>query len=389
MKYKVFSSLILVAILSISLTAQVRPGGSGSGGTRGPRSADPRTEGPDVFSRVLNISGKVVLDNGSPLAERVLIESNCKGTTKTEGYTDSKGSFTIQFGGNTRNRGFSETGMASDSNASVNIPGDTRRNDSGDWRDCELRAILSGFISQVVDLRSRGSAFGHVDVGNIALHRIAAVEGSTVSVKEAQIPDVAKREYEKGLEEKKNGKLDAAQQRFKKAVEDYPQFAWAWVELGRVQAQTRDLVSARESFRHSIAADPNLMAPYRELTQLAAHDQKWQEVADNTDKLLKLNSQNFPEFWLFNCVAKYYLGNLDAAESSALQGIKIDTGHRIPKTEYVLGIILAQKHDYPGAVEHLHKYLGLSPNGPDAPDANKKLEQVQHFLDAAASSSKQ
>jgi TolA-binding protein len=44
--------------------------------------------------------------------------------------------------------------------------------------------------------------------------------------------------------------------------------------------------------------------------------------------------------------------------------------------EYVLGAILFQKSDYPGAVLHFHEYLRLLPNGPDAAEAQKKLEEL-------------
>ena len=279
--------------------------------------------------------------------------------------------------------------MASDSTRTINSPGTGQQNDFVDWRDCELKAVLGGFLSQVVNLRSHSSAFGHIDIGNIALHRVAAIAGgSTLSVKDAEIPDAAKKDFEKGLEEKKNGNLDVAQKQLRKAVEEYPKYAEAWLELGRAQGESKDAIGARQSFHRSIAADPNLMAPYQELTQLAARDQQWQEVADTTDQMLKMNSEKFPEFWFFNCVAKFYLGNLDGAEHSALQSIRTDTEHRIPKTEYVLGVILLEKHDYPGATEHLRKYLSLDPKGPDVADASQKLGQLQHLSGASSGSLK-
>ena len=392
MTCRVVSSIGLVLTLSVSLGAQSRPGAgdphSGRAGDMNvPRAPDPRTDGPDTLPRVLYLSGKVVVDDGTPLNDRVLIQSNCKGTLRTEGYTDQKGGFSFEFS-NTRNRTLSETSLANDTPAIRAHPSDMRQNNPRDWRECELKAILGGFTSQVVDLSGRMPAFGNVSIGNIVLHRIGAVEGLTISPKGAHVPDEARKDYEKGLEEKKNGKLDAAQQKFQKAVEGYPQYAVAWLELGRVQAEKKDVAGARQSFRQSIAADAKLMGPYQELAQLAARDKQWQEVADTTDQLLKLNPLNFPEFWFYNCVAKYHLGNLDAAENSALQGVKIDTEHRIPKMEYVLGTILVQKHDYPGAAEHLHKYLSLAPHGPDASDAQKKLEEVEK-LSAAAPGSRQ
>jgi tetratricopeptide (TPR) repeat protein len=121
---------------------------------------------------------------------------------------------------------------------------------------------------------------------------------------------------------------------------------------------------------------------------LAGHDKQWQELADTTDQLLKLDALNFPEAWFYNCVAKFHLDNVDGAENSARQGIRIDTAHRVPKLEYVLGTILSQKGDYQGAAEHLHKYLSLSPNAPDATEVRKKLEEVER-LSAATPTSKE
>jgi tetratricopeptide (TPR) repeat protein len=378
MKSTIVFLVILVMTLSVGLAAQSRPGGGDSnlgGANRNiPRAPDPRTDGPDTLPRVLYLSGKVVTDDGTPLTDRVLIQSNCEGTVRTEGYTDRKGTFSFEFG-NTKNRMLSETGLATDTRASAS-PGAMRQNTPRDWRKCELKAVSSGFTSQVVDLSTRPPAFGNVDIGNIVLHRLAPVEGFTISANAAQAPPEARKVYEKGLEEKKNGNLDAAEENFRKAVDAYPQYALAWLALGRVHMEKKDLAAARESFQQSIAADAKLMGPYQELAQLAARNQQWQEVADNTDQLLKLNSA-VPEFWFYNCVSKYHLGDLDAAQYSALQGVRIDTEHRVPKMEYVLGTILAERHDYTGAAQHLLRYLSLMPEGPDAADAQKKLDEVE------------
>jgi TolA-binding protein len=149
-----------------------------------------------------------------------------------------------------------------------------------------------------------------------------------------------------------------------------------WLELGRIQVQQKDVAAARTSFRQSISSEANLMGPYQELAQLAARDKQWQEVVDNSERLLKLTSTSYPEFWFYNCVAKFQLGDLEGAEKSAIEGTKIDADHRIPKMEYVLGTILLQKHDNSGVAEHLREYLRLTPNGPDAADAQKKLAET-------------
>ena len=90
MKSTIASLLIAIIALSSGLAAQSRTGSSaplGSGNGNLPRAPDPRTSGPDTLPRVLYLTGKVVIDDGTLLSERVLIQSNCEGTVKTYGYT--------------------------------------------------------------------------------------------------------------------------------------------------------------------------------------------------------------------------------------------------------------------------------------------------------------
>ncbi len=379
--------IALIVTVNTNLYAQSSNGGLPPVNTTGDiftssPSSNSRTD--NTLPSMMNLSGKVVLDSGGPLPNRVLIQSNCHGVVRAEGYTDSKGSFSIQFS----NKEFGGATQASETPAAHLDPNAVRQNSARDWRDCELKAVLPGFVSQPVDLGVRTPAIGNTNIGTIVLHHAANVEGSTVSTTSVSVPDKARKDYEKGLTEKKNGKLDSAQEKFQKAVEAYPDYAEAWLELGRVQVHNNDAAGARQSFHRSIAADSKFVSPYRELAQLAGHDKQWQELADTTDQLLKLDALNFPEAWFYNCVAKSNLGDVDGAENSAREGVKIDTGHRVPKLEYVLGAILAQKGDNQGAAEHLHTYLSLSPNAPDAADVKKKLQEVER-LSAAAPASKQ
>jgi tetratricopeptide (TPR) repeat protein len=376
----------LIVTVNTSLYAQTGNGGRPPVSTTGDiftSSESSNSRSDNTLPSMTNLSGKVVVDDGTPIASRVLIQSNCHGVVRTEGYTDSKGAFSIQFS----NKEFGGGSLASETPTTHLDPNAVRQNSARDWRDCELTAVLPGFVSQPVDLGVRTPAIGNTNIGTIVLHH-ATAGGSTISATSAGAPDKARKDYEKGLAERKNGKLDSAQERFQKAVEAYPEYAEAWLELGRVQAQNNDAAGARQSFHRSIAADSKFVSPYRELAQLAGHDKQWQELADTTDQLLKLDGVSFPEAWFYNCVAKFHLENVDGAESSARQGIRIDTEHRVPKLEYVLGTILARKGDHQGAAEHLQKYLSLSPNAPDATEVKKKLEEVER-LSAATPTSKE
>jgi tetratricopeptide (TPR) repeat protein len=331
----------------------------------------------------------VAVDDGTLLTDSVIIQSNCKGRIRTEGYTDSKGHFSFEINSLNQNAAAS-SGQAIDS-----LPGSQRdqaetgfgRARAGSdpsidrWRFCELQAVLPGFTSQIVELAEHlsNSNLGVTDVGAIVLHRMSQVQGFTISATSARAPEKAKKEYDKGRELEKKEKWDPALASFQKAVEVYPEYAIAWFEMGRMQVKKENLEAARQSFRQALSADSKFVGPYHELAQLAVRDKQWQEVVDTTDALLKLNPVNFAGDWLLNAAGNFYLRHLDAAERSARRGLELDVQHQIPKLEYLLGVILVEKHDYAEALEHVRNYLRLAPHAADAETAQKQAEELERL----------
>src|SRR5215472_5711068 len=55
----------------------------------------------DMGQRPIFLSGKVVMDDGTPPPESVVIERVCGGNPRPEAWTDSKGHFSFQLGQNT------------------------------------------------------------------------------------------------------------------------------------------------------------------------------------------------------------------------------------------------------------------------------------------------
>ncbi|MGH9667498.1 MAG: hypothetical protein ACRD9L_24000, partial [Bryobacteraceae bacterium] len=84
----------------------------------------------------------------------------------------------------------------------------------------------------------------------------------------------------------------------------------------------------------------------------------------------------------YNAVANLNLHNLDGAEKSAREALKLDARHQNPKNEHVLGVILAQKQDYTGAAEHLQAFLKLVPQGQESDQVKQQLAEVQKVAQA-------
>jgi tetratricopeptide (TPR) repeat protein len=222
-------------------------------------------------------------------------------------------------------------------------------------------------------------------VGTIVLHRLQQVEGFTISATSALAPSKARKEYEKGRDEEKKSKWDAAQEHFSKAVDIYPKYAVAWFELGRAQLQHHKVDDARQSFGQALAADSKFISPYEELAQLALQEKQWKDLDQVTDRLDSLNPVSFPQYWFYNALANYFLQSYDKAEKSARQALQLDAQHRIPKIEYVLGMILTQKHDFTGALEHVRKYLTISPKASDAELVNRQIAELEKLAGSATS----
>src|SRR5262249_33101807 len=131
------------------------------------------------------------------------------------------------------------------------------------------------------------------------------------------------------------------------------------------------------AYRKAIEADPKFISPYGQLASLAAYQQKWDDVVGYTSQMLKLNPFVAPDIYFFSAVANYNLEKIDLAEDHARQAAKLDTGHRVPKINHLLALILAQKQDYTGAAENMRIFLKLTPSGPDAETGKQFLADVE------------
>lgn len=395
-RVKLFATAFAWIGIAVSLPAQ-KPGGSpasrgGSipgtptGGRTAPAQPGATTRGPGLSNRGLYLSGRVLMDDGTPPPEPVTIERICGSSPRAQAYTDQKGRFSFEMG---QTAGImqdaSESGSASPYPNSVGVPGGpqgrrygSRQGVNSDFRlaGCELRAQLAGYRSDSLNLGGR-RLLDNPDVGTITLHRLANVEGTVISMTSLQAPKDARKAYEKGRKALQKNKAEEAEKEFRKAVENYPKYAAAWYELGRIQQQNRDIGQARNSYGKALEADSRYLNPYVQLAEIAAAAENWRELADTTDRVLKLDPVDYPAAYLYNAAANLNLGNLNVAEKSARAAEKLDTEHRFPKIEEVLATVLAQKKDFAGAAEHLRGYLQFAPPGPDAERIKRQIAEYE------------
>src|SRR5688500_2635026 len=151
-----------------------RPGGQ-QPGQQQPGQMPGRTQ-QDPFSEMQNrpvfLSGKVVMDDGTPPPESVVIERVCGSIVRPEAHTDSKGRFSFQLGQNQYMMADASTSSIGDpigggpGRGGMMGPGGRGGISERDLMGCELRASLAGFRSEPVNLAGR-RALDNPDVGTI------------------------------------------------------------------------------------------------------------------------------------------------------------------------------------------------------------------------------
>ncbi|HYA17082.1 MAG TPA: tetratricopeptide repeat protein [Bryobacteraceae bacterium] len=366
--------------------------GSTSGGRSGNPSSIPGTQGPSTpitgdngqtLTQPTFFAGKIVMADGQPLPYGIPILRSCFSNQRTVAFTDSKGQFSFQIGSPNDSAVLgdaSDTGgpMGSRDPRSMMRGSSTNPNlESG----CELRADLAGYSSTVIQL-DRNNVFGEAQSMTLVLHRLANVEGTSVSATLYTAPADARKAYEKGTQSLQKGHLPDAQKDFEKAVALYPKFANAWLSLGRARERQNQTEPARDAFQKALEADPKLVEAQVELGIMAAREKKWRDAAQFLDAALKLDPVDFPQIWFTDAVADFNSGNYDGAEKSAREALKLDTAHRNPQLDQLLGMALAQKHDYAGAAEELRTYLKLAPMAADFTAVKAQLDRIEEILAA-------
>ena len=334
------------------------------------------------------ISGKVLMQDGTPVPQNVTIQRICGGVAKTVAYTSPNGHFSFQWGDrNVIVADASDAGADPSRNSSTSPAFGSSQSAGGGnilaadpygkkMINCQLRANVAGFTSDTINLLNQRPGESS-DIGLIVLRRVAGVEGSSISVTAMLAPKDAKKAYDRGLQFLVKNDLEAAGKEFEKAVARYPQYADAWVNLGKVRLQQKASQPARTAFMKAIEADPKLIPAYVELGLMAARDADWKQSAEYLGKALQLDPMEYPQTWYADAVAHFNLGDYAAAEKSAREAVRLDPKHANARANYLLGLVLFEKREYAGAASELATYVKLAPNAPDLTQAQDRLKEAE------------
>jgi tetratricopeptide (TPR) repeat protein len=331
---------------------------------------------PTELNRPVSINGQVVLENGTPISETVVILRVCGSLVHRETTTGPNGKFSVILSDTNTNgtlQGASEGGGTSEFGARVG--GQISQTTRTQLWGCEIRASLTGYMSTSVSLAGRDFS-APLNIGKIVLHSTNAGGASSISVNSSKAPDNAKKELEKARADFSKKNYPDAEKHLAKAVEIYPQYASAWDLRGREQRLQKQDAEAEKSFLAAISSDEKYIPPYIQLTGLYAGRGNWSEVLRLSSKVIELDPSNYPDAYFLNALGHFNLKQLPEAESSAQKAVELDKEHKFPRAELLLGKILQVRGNDASAVAHLRNYIKLEPSSPEVAGIQEYFAKV-------------
>ncbi len=295
------------------------------------------------------VYGTVVLADGSVPQVVVQIYLDCGGSRNVIAITDSKGRFSF----NPRVLDSLESG-----------------------KQCFLFASLDGYRSERKGLPALKQKSG-MQLGKMVLQPLSGNANGLISATEGEASKAARKMYEKALDEAGKQEWLNATASLQKAVAEFPSYSSAWLALGILQQNRGDRTQAEKSFLQSARADPKFALPWIRVAALEGTRGDWGAARDHSQKAIDLNPEAFPNAYALNAIANVNLQNIDAAQRSAEEGLKLDTNHEFPELEYALGMVLFSKDDLKAAAKHLQAYVDEAKNGPNAAAAQSELSEIQ------------
>ncbi|MBV8206138.1 MAG: tetratricopeptide repeat protein [Acidobacteria bacterium] len=347
--------------------------------------------------RPMFIAGRVAMEDGSPLPQRVAIRRSCHGgSTRKETFTDLHGTFSFQIGGSqtaiTPDAGDNTAGVTTFGAAHGDPLSQTFATSSGIslsaqpmeqqvW-SCDVSAELPGYHSDVIPLAGH-HIMDDPDIGTIILHRVGPNAGSMISLTSMKAPREARKQFEKSRALLAKGKIAEARACAESAVSLYPAYAEGWNLLGGIHERERHMDEARAAYTRSVEADSKYMPPYVSLAQIAGAMKNWQEADRMSSKVMELDGVEFPQAFFVNAVANLNLGNFTSAERSARRAEQLDAQqHRIPRVQLLLGALLERKGEFQAAAAEYREYLRLVPQAPDVAAVQKQVASLDKMTAA-------
>jgi tetratricopeptide (TPR) repeat protein len=196
-----------------------------------------------------------------------------------------------------------------------------------------------------------------------------------VAAVDLNVPDKAKKEFDKGNEALAQNDLPQAKKCFDKAIQIYPQYAGAYNNLGIIAIRSKDMQTARTDFETAVRINDHYATAYANLARLSFAEHKYPDADGLLSKAL-VSAPLDPLLLTLLSEAQLLEGRYDDAVATAAKV------HSSPHPDYAVvhiyaGLALLREHRAKEAEEQYATYLKEDPNGSKAPQVRAALAKLQ------------
>ncbi len=199
--------------------------------------------------------------------------------------------------------------------------------------------------------------------------------GGMISAAMLNVPSKARHEYDKGMELMQKGKLEDAKKHLEKATEIYPNFDWAYNNIGVIDIRMKDTAGAREAFTRAVTINNKNFDACRNLARLELGENNY----EGAEKLLRdalISKPGDPNTLGMLSFTELKTKQFDQALSDA-EKVHQDGNDAFPLAHLVAASVRETKGDLAGARRQYEMYLKEAPDSPQAQVAKEGLERIQ------------
>jgi tetratricopeptide (TPR) repeat protein len=191
-----------------------------------------------------------------------------------------------------------------------------------------------------------------------------------------EVPEIAKKEYERGLASLKNNKADLAIISFKLALESFSDYYDALEQLGNLYVEQHDYQSAEPVLAHAIEVNKNGWRAHYALGIAQYNLNRRSDAAASLKRTIELNRDSANAYmWLGIVLAQTVESRLDAIKAfeKAIQIAK----DAIPQAYFYLGSLYSKNNQNKEAADALEHFLRLDPQTGNKDQLKKVIEQLR------------
>jgi tetratricopeptide (TPR) repeat protein len=294
-----------------------------------------------------SVSGQVLLPSGQQLNFRIRVTLSGYRVASITAYTDNKGRFSIP--------------GISDGTYNLEVQAE-----SGPYATVnqEVRVIYGAHPMLVITLRERGAP-NKQNAGVISAAEL-----------DHDIPDAARKEYEKGAQYSEKGKIEDAIERFKKALTISPDFLMAHNNLGAQYMKLGKWAEAAKQFEAAIAINAKALNPRQNLAIALIEQKQYAQAIEHLNEALSIDSSSAVAH-LYAGIASLGVDEIDQAQRELSTALSLGGEEEYSNAHFFLGLVYMKKGEREPAIREFKTYIEKSPKGEKVSRARELLEKLR------------